>query len=82
VVFPSLTDGITAHCGRLLAYALPEGVGTNVQNQMIDNALNWRMLPERYRGCAPTLAGLAGTWATDQAYAEKVARKANEVLGR
>lgn len=79
VVFPSLNDAVIAHCGRLLAYALSHAV-TDEQDQMIHDALVWRTLPERYRGCAPTLAGLAGTWATDQAYAEKVARKANEVL--
>ena len=38
-----------------------------------------RPLPKNRRGCAPKLSGLAGTWATDKKYAQKIARVANEL---
>jgi len=34
--FPSLTAGIRAHTGRLLAYALPSGTGNPAQAALID----------------------------------------------
>ena len=72
---------MTAHVGRLLAYALAKGKETAAQKRLIEEALAWRPLPEPFRGAAPTLAGLAGTWAADRAYARKIARLANEIRG-
>lgn len=54
---------IPAHIGRLLAYALPNGQGTDAQQALIAQALAVRALPDSYRGCAPTLQGLNGRWA-------------------
>ena len=77
--FPSLTAGIRAHTGRLLAYVLPAGTGNPAQAALIKEALEARDLPADRRGIAPTLAGLSGKWATDKDYAAKVASVANQI---
>jgi len=93
ISFPTWTDhAIPAHVGRLLAYALPTTAKlTNEQRQLIDLALGLRPLPERLRGCAPTLDGLVGTWAVpgrqmvgerEVTYAEQVADLASRILSR
>ena len=77
--FPSLTAGIRAHTGRLLAYVLPAGAGNPAQAALIREALQARDLPGDRRGVAPTLAGLSGKWAMDKEYAAKVAAVANQI---
>jgi hypothetical protein len=77
--FPSLTAGIRAHTGRLLAYVLPGGTGNPAQAALITEALEARALPDDRRGIAPTLAGLSGTWAKDAHYAAKIAAVANQI---
>jgi hypothetical protein len=77
--FPDLKTAVRAHTGRLLAYSLPIGTGNHAQNQLIKEALSFRDLPDRLRGAAPTLRGLAGTWAHDPHYADKIARVANDI---
>ena len=79
VSFSSWDKAVRAHIGRLLAYALPEGQETPAQRKLIKEALAVRPLPSNLRGVAPTLSGLAGTWATDKKYAQKIARVANEL---
>lgn len=79
ISFPSWDEAVRAHVGRLLAYALPKGKGDADQRALISEALTVRPLPDNRRGCAPTLEGLAGTWATDKGYAGKIARVANEM---
>jgi len=79
VSFPSWDKAVHAHVGRLLAYAIPKGQENAAQGALIEEALAVRALPDSRRGCAPTLEGLAGTWAADQTYAEKIARLANEI---
>jgi hypothetical protein len=70
---------VDAHTGRLLAYSLPVDAGNQAQNQLVKEALSFRMLPDRLRGAAPTLQGLAGTWAHDPHYAGKLAGVANDI---
>jgi N-acetylmuramoyl-L-alanine amidase len=77
--FPGLKIAVRAHTGRLLAYCLPSGAGSQAQIQLIEEALAFRPLPRRFRGVAPTLQGLAGTWAVDVQYAVKLATVANEI---
>src|SRR5262249_36205671 len=77
--FPDLKTAVHAHTGRLLAYALPSGVESEAQHQLIERALEARPLDDKYRGIAPTLRGLAGTWAQDPDYASKVAAVANAI---
>jgi hypothetical protein len=77
--FPDLKTAVHAHTGRLLAYSLPPGTGNQAQNQLIHEALAFRPLPPDRLGVAPTLKGLAGTWAQDAQYAVKVAAVANEI---
>jgi hypothetical protein len=77
--FPDLKTAVDAHTGRLLAYALPVGAGNQDQNQLIKEALSFRPLPDQLRGAAPTLQGLAGTWAHDPHYADKLAGVANGI---
>jgi len=77
--FPSLTAGIRAHTGRLLAYVLPAGAENPAQAGLITEALHARDLPADRRVVAPTLAGLSGKWAMDKEYAAKVAAVANQI---
>jgi hypothetical protein len=77
--FPDLKTAVHAHTGRLLAYALPSGTGSQVQKQLINEALAGRPLPPQLRGTATTLNGLAGTWAHDPQYAVKLADVANQI---
>jgi hypothetical protein len=79
ISFPSWDAAVRAHVGRLLAYAIPKGKANAVQRALIEEALEVRPLPDSRRGCAPTLAGLAGTWAADKKYADKIARLANQI---
>ncbi len=77
--FPSWKTAVRAHTGRLLAYSLPSGTENQAQAQLIAEALAFRPLPQRLRGVAPRLEGLAGTWAADPQYAVKLARVANDI---
>jgi hypothetical protein len=77
--FANLEVAVRAHVGRLLAYALKPGVGTAGQKELIAEALAHRPLPDEKRGKAPTLQGLAGTWAEDGEYADKIRRVSNEI---
>jgi hypothetical protein len=77
--FAGLKIAVHAHVGRLLAYALPKGTGNQAQVQLIEEALAFRPLPDNRLGCAPTLAGLAGTYAADPDYAVKLAGVANDI---
>jgi N-acetylmuramoyl-L-alanine amidase len=83
VSFPTATEGVRAHIGRLLAYAVKKGTETPGQSSLIAEALSFRPLPDDHRGVATTLAGLAGPgrWAADPQYADKIARLANQVTG-
>ncbi|KPV52453.1 hypothetical protein SE17_15460, partial [Kouleothrix aurantiaca] len=73
--FASWADhAVPAHVGRLLAYATAPGNRTPSQRALILGAMTVRTLPAQYHGCAPTLAGLEGTWAVPgKGYADKLA---------
>jgi hypothetical protein len=77
--FASWDKACRAHVGRLLAYALPKDSENAAQRALIKEALKVRPLPDDRRGRAPTLAGLAGSWAMDPKYAGKIVRIANEI---
>ena len=66
--FPTEQMGVRAHIQHLHAYATPEGV--SLHNELIDKRYKW-VLP---RGKAPTIYGLAGTWAADKEYGAKLDR--------
>jgi hypothetical protein len=55
--------GVRAHIQHLKAYATEEPL----RQELVDPRYRW----VRY-GSAPTIYGLAGTWATDKDYAEKI----------
>jgi N-acetyl-anhydromuramyl-L-alanine amidase AmpD len=80
VSFGDWEEAVRAHVGRLLAYALPAGGETDAQRALIREALARRPLPPRCRGVAPTVRGLAGTWAADREYARKLVRVAGAIL--
>jgi len=62
-IFPDPRSGVRAHIQHLQAYASVE-------------PLNQELIDPRYRyvkrGSSPTIHGLAGTWAADRAYSEKI----------
>lgn len=74
--FDSWVDhAIPAHVGRLLAYALPAGQGTDSQKALIEEALTVRPLPNKYRGAAKAVKDFGnGIWAVDPKYAAKLAK--------
>ncbi len=74
--FASWADhAIPAHVGRLLAYALPPGQGTDAQTALIEQAIAIRPLADQYRGSAKAIKDFgAGKWASDPNYAAKLAR--------
>lgn len=80
ISFPSWKVSVRAHLGRLLAYALPATAGTAAQKALIAEALTWRPLPPSKRGSAPTVKGLAQSWAADPDYARKIVNVANAML--
>jgi Mannosyl-glycoprotein endo-beta-N-acetylglucosaminidase len=80
ISFPSWKVSVRAHLGRLLAYALPANTGTAAQKALIAEALAFRPLPASKRGSAPTVKGLAKSWAADPAYADKIVNIANAML--
>jgi hypothetical protein len=65
LIFPDPRTGVRAHIQHLQAYASTE-------------PLNQELIDPRYRyvkrGSAPTIQGLAGTWATDRLYDVKIDR--------
>ena len=69
VIFPDPRTGVRAHIQHLKAYAT-------------DAPLKQELVDPRYRyvrsGSSPTIKGLAGTWAADKNYAEKI----NNILER
>jgi Mannosyl-glycoprotein endo-beta-N-acetylglucosaminidase len=77
--FSNWDKAVIAHVGRVLAYALPADDGTEAQRKLVEKALKVRPLPDRLRGAAPDLRGLAGTWAADKKYADKISGVANEI---
>ena len=79
VSFPNWTKAVRAHVGRLAAYAIPIGQGTNSQKALIAEALAVRPLPSAKHGSAQRLKGLARNWAEDPRYAGKIAKVAAEV---
>jgi Putative peptidoglycan binding domain/Mannosyl-glycoprotein endo-beta-N-acetylglucosaminidase/N-acetylmuramoyl-L-alanine amidase len=79
ISFANWRAAVTAHVGRLLAYALAKGAGNGAQRQLIKKALDVRPLPDDRFGVAPTLKGLAGSWAMDPKYANKLVGVAKEI---
>ena len=74
VSFATWQLAISAHVGRLAAYA------SSADYPLVLNALAVRGLPARYRGIAPTVAGLGGTWAVPgRSYAVALVRIANSI---
>ena len=80
--FSNWDKAVRAHVGRLLAYALPAGAETEAQGRLVAEALKARPLPDDRRGKAPALKGLAGSWASDRKYADKISGIANEIRQR
>ena len=79
ISFSNWDKAVQAHVGRLLAYVLPKDAETSTQRELIAAALKVRPLPDDRRGRAPQLKGLAGSWAMDPKYADKITRVANEI---
>jgi hypothetical protein len=81
--FPTwVDDGIPAHLGRLLAYALRDDQANTSQAALIARALSYRPLPASYRGAAPTIVGLNGRWAVPgQGYGQAIVNLAARMRG-
>jgi N-acetyl-anhydromuramyl-L-alanine amidase AmpD len=87
--FETWEEAARAHIGRLLAYAIPDGHGTDAQKALIAFALGLRPLGSSLRGSAPTLRALGAHhnptgmgWATPgDNYGAKIASIAVEIQG-
>ena len=72
---------VPAHIARLLGYALKPEEQSTVQKAYVAKYTEERPLPPKVIGCAPTLAGLEGTWAyPGKGYADKLALQANNII--
>lgn len=67
-IFETEQLGVRAHIQHLFAYAKTEG--NQLTNELIDKRFKW----VNPKGKAPTIFELAGTWAADRAYGEKLDR--------
>jgi hypothetical protein len=79
ISFPNYNKAIRAHVGRLAAYAIPKGAGTQAQKALIAEALAVRPLPDSKRGVAVRLKGLSRNYAKDPKYAIKIAKIGKEI---
>ena len=64
--FKTMRLGVRAHVQHLHAYATTEDIA--LKNELVDPRYKY----VRPRGKATTIQGLAGTWAADKAYSEKL----------
>lgn len=88
-VFPNWEAAVTAHVGRLLAYAVPPERRTPAQRALVTEATEARPLPDRVHGSAPTLKQLGQAhnpsglgWASPgQKYGAAIAVIANALGG-
>jgi len=67
-IFETEQLGVRAHIQHLHAYAKPENEDNRLKNELIDKRYKW----VNPKGKAPTIFELAGTWAADRAYGEKL----------
>jgi hypothetical protein len=73
-------ESIPAHIARLLGYAVKKENMTGEQLAYYEEHTARRPLPARVQGCAPTLAGLEGTWAVPgKGYADRLASHCNMI---
>lgn len=79
--FASWEQSVQAHLGQLLAFALRDEEATEAQRRMMAKNPRHSLIPAEQRGVARTLAGLARSWANDPGYPNKIARRANAILG-
>jgi hypothetical protein len=71
---------VPGHISRLLGYATKEPERTHEQKEFLKEHTARRPLPPKVIGCAPTLAGLEGTWAVPgKGYADKLAAHATRM---
>jgi hypothetical protein len=77
--FRSWKAAVTAHVGRLIAYAVPPGQETPQQLALVVPALRARPLSPAVHGRVKTVGGLEGTWATAQGYAKALKRLGDEI---
>ncbi len=80
LTFANLADGVVAHVGRLVAYALAPAQRTTAQNDLVTRALLMRSLPPSFHGIAPTVSGLDHRWKyPGPRYGERLALIAEEM---
>jgi hypothetical protein len=74
--FATWEEGVQAHIGQILAFALHDHAANTAQHQMMQKNPRHRHIAAHLRGAAPTLAGLNNTWTDDANYAGKLVRRA------
>ena len=73
-------ESIPGHISRILGYAIKKESMTPEQLAYYQKHTARRPLPTRVEGCAPTLAGLEGTWAVPgKGYADRLASHCNMI---
>lgn len=74
-------NAVPSHIARLFVYSVPSQFWTKVQTEFVAKYTADRPVPPKFMGCAPTLAGLEGTWAfPGKGYADKLALHANGII--
>ncbi|HXV35265.1 MAG TPA: N-acetylmuramoyl-L-alanine amidase [Gaiellaceae bacterium] len=77
--FRNWKAAVTAHVGRLIAYAVPPGQETPEQLALVVPALRARPLSPAVHGHVKNVGGLEGTWATAEGYARALKRLGDEI---
>jgi hypothetical protein len=82
LAFATWEDGVQAHIGQILAFALHDHAANGAQRQMMQKNPRHRHIAANLRGAAPTLAGFDNRWTDDPNYAAKLVRRAMTVRER
>jgi hypothetical protein len=78
--FATWEDGVQAHIGQLLAYALRDEEASAEQRQMMRRNPRHHRIGLESRGAAKQLSGLNNRWTNDPEYAEKLIQRMQDVL--
>jgi hypothetical protein len=74
--FATWEDGVQAHIGQLLAFALGDDQANQAQREMMARNPRHSHIAPELRGSAPTLSGLSDRWTADPRYADKLTARA------
>jgi hypothetical protein len=79
--FDTWEDGVQAHIGQLLAFALTDEEANDAQKQMMAKNPRHDKIAAEHRGQAKTIAGLNNRWTSDAQYATGLLNRMKDIRG-